>query len=110
MLKVLIVVTSHDLLGNTGKLTGYYLSEVSHPYAELTKAGIEVEFASIKGGKAPVDEKSLDMSDPLNSKIWHSKEIRKKLENTLPLSEVKSEDFHGVLFAGGCLYHFKSVI
>jgi len=103
MLKVLIVVTSHALLGVTGKPTGYYLSEVSHPYHELSKAGIKVEFASIQGGDAPVDPKSLENIDKdlISKSFWNNQEIRKKLKNTKPLKSFASKDFSGVLFAGG---------
>lgn len=53
-IKVLTVVTSHGDLGNTGKKTGWYLPEVSHPYDVFTKAGFEVDFVSPKGGDAPM--------------------------------------------------------
>ncbi|HLU64735.1 MAG TPA: type 1 glutamine amidotransferase domain-containing protein, partial [Kofleriaceae bacterium] len=56
--KVLIVVTSHDRLGDTGKPTGYYLPEVTHPYYALADAGLEVEIASPAGGEAPMDRSS----------------------------------------------------
>ena len=101
MLKALIVLTSHALLGTTGKPTGYYLSEAAHPYHELTKAGIEVEFASVKGGEAPVDPKSLDMKDAVNKEVWNSPEIRKKLKNTLRLSDIDPKSYQAIIFAGG---------
>jgi putative intracellular protease/amidase len=53
--KVLIVVTSHGVLGKTGYPTGFWLSELTHPYFELANHGIEVDIASLKGGKAPID-------------------------------------------------------
>lgn len=101
MLKVLIVLTSHALLGMTGKSTGYYLSELSHPYHELQKAGIEVTIASVKGGEAPVDPKSLKMDDPINKAFWNSPEIQKKLKNTMPLNKVNPKDYRGIIFSGG---------
>lgn len=52
--KVLMVLTSHSVLGNTGKPTGWYLPEVAHPYHEFKKNGISVTFLSPAGGKAPV--------------------------------------------------------
>lgn len=99
--KALIVVTSHSALGNTGKKTGYYLPEVSHPYFELAKAGVEVEIASPKGGRAPIDENSLDLSDPINREFWENPKLRAKLENTLALGSVKVADYQAILFAGG---------
>src|SRR5579864_2579286 len=53
--KVLAIVSSHDKLGETGYPTGYWISELSHPYLQLWRAGYEVEVASPQGGKAPVD-------------------------------------------------------
>ena len=61
--KVLVVLTSHDKLGNTGKETGFYMSEVSHPVAVLEQAGLTVEYVSPKGGKAPVI--GIDLNDPI---------------------------------------------
>ncbi len=52
--RALFVLTSHDTLGNTGKETGFYLSEVTHPYVAFEQAGIEVDFISPKGGQATV--------------------------------------------------------
>ena len=60
--RVLFVLTSHDKLGDTGKDTGFYLSEVTHPYAAFEQAGIAVEFVSPQGGKAPMI--GADLKDP----------------------------------------------
>lgn len=53
-MKVLLVVTNHDQLGNTGKKTGWYLPEVAHPYHVFKAAGHDIVFVSPKGGKAPM--------------------------------------------------------
>lgn len=108
-MKVLIIVTSHALLGTTGKPTGYYLPEVSHPYFELMEAGIEVDIASPKGGEAPVDQDSLSMEDKYNQKMWKTPEHRNKLKNTIKLSDVDSKKYAGILFAGGhgTMWDFK---
>ncbi len=100
-IKVLIVVTSHATLGTTGKPTGYYLPEVTHPYAELIEKGIIVDIASPKGGKAPLDARSLDLQDPVNRYFWETPATRAKLENTIPLAEIKAESYNAILFAGG---------
>lgn len=68
--RVLFVLTSHDTLGNTGKETGFYLPEVTHPYEAFEREGIEVEFVSPKGGKAPMI--GVDLQDPLNKRIQQS--------------------------------------
>lgn len=99
--KVLFVVTSHSSLGDTGKKTGYWLSEVSHPLSELTKAGYEVDFVSPKGGKSPVDPSSVDKKDPINVKFLENKKYQDKLNHTLRPSEVNSKDYVAIFYAGG---------
>lgn len=99
IVKALIVVTSHGQMGSTGKATGYYLPEVSHPFYELREAGIEVDIASPQGGKAPLDEKSRDLTDPLNARLL--KEESQKLEKTLKLSDIDPKKYQAVIFAGG---------
>jgi putative intracellular protease/amidase len=101
IVKVLIVVTSHNLLGTTGRLTGYYLPEVSHPYFELENAGFQVDIASPKGGKAPMDESSRDLTDLENKTFLERNELIYKIENTIPLSKIKAADYRAILFAGG---------
>lgn len=101
IVKVLIVVTSHGQLGNTGKATGYYLPEVSHPYAKLQELGYSIDIASPKGGKAPMDESSRDLKDPVNKKLLGNKEFVAKLENTLALKNIRAQDYGAILFAGG---------
>lgn len=101
MLKVLIVITSHALLGSSGQSTGYYLSEVTHPYSELKQAGLQVDIASIQGGKAPVVQDSLDMKDPINKEFWETPATRALLNNTIALKNVDPKAYAGVLFAGG---------
>lgn len=97
--KILFVVTSHVELGNTGKSTGYYLSEVSHPWNVLHAAGYEIDFVSPKGGKAPVDD--FDMSDSINRKFWNHKSYRRKVQNTMKPSEVDPSEYVAIHYAGG---------
>jgi putative intracellular protease/amidase len=97
--KVLFVVTSHDKKGDTGQPTGYYLSEVSHPWEVLYKAGYEIDFVSPKGGKAPVD--GFNLNDPINKEFWDNMTYRNKVENTMKPSEVKAEQYVAILYAGG---------
>lgn len=108
-LKVLIVVTSHSQLGNTGKPTGYYLSEVTHPAHVLEQAGYTVEIASPQGGKAPMDPSSLDLKDPVNKAMLENPEFKKKLDNTLKLASVDSTKYAAILFSGGhgTMWDFK---
>jgi putative intracellular protease/amidase len=97
--KVLFVVTSHDKKGDSGQPTGYYLSEVSHPWEVLQTAGYEIDFVSPKGGKAPVD--GLNLDDPINKKFWDDEIYRNKIENTMKPDEVKPDDYEAIHFAGG---------
>ncbi|AWG27181.1 type 1 glutamine amidotransferase domain-containing protein [Flavobacterium kingsejongi] len=97
--KILFVVTSHGVKGTTGTPTGYYLSEVSHPWEILTAAGYEIDFVSPKGGNPPVD--GFDLKDPINKKFWEDPEYHKKIENTLRPSEVNPADYVAIHYAGG---------
>ncbi len=99
--KVLIVVTSHSQMGSTSEKTGYWLGEVTHPYKELLDAGIEVDIASIAGGKAPVDERSLAEIDKVNQWFIADSNHNTKLQQTLKLADLKASDYKAVLFAGG---------
>ncbi|WP_206099296.1 type 1 glutamine amidotransferase domain-containing protein [Rheinheimera mangrovi] len=99
--KVLIVVTSHSQMGTTSEKTGYWLGEVTHPYKELQDAGIAVDIASIAGGKAPVDERSLAEADTVNQWFMADSKHNMKLQQTLKLADLKASDYKAVLFAGG---------
>lgn len=97
--KVLFVLTSHTELGDTGKSTGFHLGEVSHPWKVLVEAGLEIDFVSPKGGKAPVD--GFDLEDPINKEFWEDEVYKLKTKNTLKPSEVKVEDYNVIYYAGG---------
>jgi len=99
--RVLIVVTSNDRFGDTGRKTGYYLPEVSHPVARFKKAGLEVDVASPKGGKAPMDPSSVDRKDAENVALLSDVTIMGKLDHTLTPDEVKTEHYDAIFFAGG---------
>jgi putative intracellular protease/amidase len=99
--KVLIVLTNHSQLGNTGSPTGFYLSEASHPYAVFKQAGYQIDFASPTGGSAPIDPKSYDMSDPLNRQFANDAAVMAKVKDTLSPAEVKPTEYQAIFFAGG---------
>ncbi len=101
MLKVLIVLTSHSQLGNTGRPTGYYLSEATHPYYKLVAAGYEVDFASPEGGKAPMDPASRDINDAENERFLGDPGLSRKIENTLTPTQVNAEEYAAIIYAGG---------
>ena len=97
--KILVVLTSHDQLGTTGKKTGAYLSEITHPYEVFTKAGYTVEFVSPKGGAAPLD--GVDLKDALNKKWMEDRHFSKAIKSTKKPSEINPKNYKAVFYAGG---------
>jgi putative intracellular protease/amidase len=97
--KVLIVLTSHDTLGNTGKETGFYLPEVTHPLDAFTRAGLTVDFVSPQGGKAPMV--GIDLDDPLNKGFLEDSEQVFRVENTLNPAQIDPAEYGAIFYAGG---------
>ncbi len=97
--KILFVVTSHDTKGSTGEPTGYYLSEVTHPWEVLQGAGYEIDSVSPQGGKAPVD--GFDLKDEVNAAFWNNEKERYKVEHTKKPSEINPADYVAIHYAGG---------
>ncbi|KAB5572176.1 DJ-1/PfpI family protein [Coniochaeta sp. 2T2.1] len=101
--KVLVILTSHSELGNTGKPTGWYLPELAHPYEILTASGVELTLVSPKGGDAPLDPDSVEMfkSDPVASSFLASK--KSLWQNTAKLSTYlgRADEFDAVFVPGG---------
>ncbi|GGY41240.1 type 1 glutamine amidotransferase domain-containing protein [Parvularcula lutaonensis] len=101
--KVLMVLTSHDKLGDTGEKTGFWLEEFAAPYYVLKDAGVEVTLASPKGGQPPLDPKSdsEDAQTDATRRFKSDEEAQKRLTNTVKLSEVSADDFDAVFYPGG---------
>ncbi len=99
--KVLVVLTSHGKLGDTGKPTGYYLPELSHPLYSLMEAGYEFDIASPVGGAAPMDPKSKKLDDPENKKFVEDPKLMAKVEHSLKLSDLSAKNYAAILFPGG---------
>ena len=99
--RALIVVTSNGRLGDTGRKTGWFLSEVTHVYYPLVEAGFAVDFASPRGGAAPLDESSRKLDDPDNARFLGDPELVARIESTLPLAEIDPAKYSVVHFAGG---------
>src|SRR6478609_2774859 len=102
-MKILMVLTSHDQLGNTGEKTGFWLEEFAAPYFVFKDAGIELTLASPKGGQPPVDPKS-DLPEnqtPAMARFKKDETAQKALANTRRLAEMKPEDFDTVFYPGG---------
>jgi len=100
-LKVLIVVTSHAQLGNTSRTTGWYLPEVAHPYYALTAQGIQVDFVSPKGGRAPIDESSRSADDAESVRFLADPLLMNRMENTYRAEEINPKEYRGIIYAGG---------
>lgn len=99
--RILIVVTNHAELGETGDPTGYYLSEVAHPWHVFTGAGYDVDFASPRGGYAPMDPKSFDLQDPINRKFWHTLEAVEGVVATQDMAGIEASEYAAIFFSGG---------
>lgn len=96
--KILFVVTSHGELGDTGKKTGYFLSEVTHPWSVLGEE-YDIDVVSPLGGRPPVD--GFDLTDPINKKFWDDAAWQEKMSHTMLPSSVKAEDYCAIFYAGG---------
>lgn len=102
-MKVLIVLTSHSELGNTGKKTGFWIEEFAAPYYVLADAGAEITIASPKGGQPPIDPKSdePDAQTEATKRFKADEGLKEKLSQTVKLAEVNEKDFDAVFYPGG---------
>jgi len=102
-MKILIVLTSHDQLGETGKKTGFWLEELAAPYYTFIDAGADVTLASPAGGQPPLDPKSNEPdAQTETTKRFEADEVAMQaLANTYKLSEVLNQDFDAVFYPGG---------
>lgn len=102
-MKILMVLTSHDQLGNTGRKTGFWLEEFAAPYFVFRDAGVNLVLASPKGGQPPIDPKS-DLPENQTAAMTRFKKderAKKELSQTVKLADVKAEDFDTVFYVGG---------
>ncbi len=102
-MKILMVLTSHDQLGNTGRKTGFWLEEFAAPYFVFRDAGVELTLASPKGGQPPIDPKS-DLPEeqtPAMTRFKQDKQAQKDLSQTVKLADMRSEDFDSIFYVGG---------
>jgi putative intracellular protease/amidase len=102
-MKILMVLTSHDQLGNTGRKTGFWLEEFAAPYFVFRDAGAELTLASPKGGQPPVDPKS-DMPEnqtEAQARFKKDADAQKALSQTAKLADMKAENFDTVFYVGG---------
>lgn len=102
-MKILMVLTSHDTLGDTGKKTGFWLEEFAAPYYVFKDAGADIILASPKGGQPPIDPSS-DSADAQTDDTRRFKddpETQKHLATTLKLSDVTEDGFDAIFYPGG---------
>ena len=101
--KILMVLTSHDQLGDTGKKTGFWLEEFAAPYYVFKDAGVQITLASPKGGQPPLDPKSDDPSAQTDAtrRFKADTDAQRVLANTVALASVRAEDFDALFYPGG---------
>ena len=102
-MKVLVVLTSHSELGNTGKKTGFWIEEFAAPYYAMADAGVDITIASPKGGQPPIDPKSdePDNQTPATERFHADAELKDKLSKSLVLADVNESDYDAVFYPGG---------
>lgn len=96
--KILFVVSSHGELGDSGRKTGYYLSEVTHPWSVLGEK-YDIDVVSPKGGRPPVD--GFDLNDPINRKFWDDPEWQDIMSATMTPDDVDPQKYKAIFYAGG---------
>jgi putative intracellular protease/amidase len=103
IVKILIVLTSHSELGDTGKKTGFWVEEFAAPYYELADVGTEITLASPKGGQPPIDPSSqlAAAQTKFTQRFDKDEPLKKKLAHTIKLSEINAADYDAVFYPGG---------
>lgn len=102
-MNVLVVLTSHDELGSTGRKTGFWLEELAAPYYKLREAGATITLASPKGGRPPLDPKSNepDAQTDATRRFQADPQATAALDATVVLSTVDPDDYDAVFYPGG---------
>jgi putative intracellular protease/amidase len=102
-MKILMVLTSHDKLGDTGRKTGFWLEELAAPYFTFKDAAAEIVLASPKGGQPPLDPKSNEpnFQTDLTHRFEADKDAEAQLASTLRLDTMKAADYDTVFYPGG---------
>jgi len=102
-MKILMVLTSHDKLGDTGRKTGFWLEEMAAPYYVFKDAGVDLTLASPKGGRPPLDPKSQDpnFQTDITRRFEKDSAAESQLDKTVRLESVTQEDYDTVFYPGG---------
>ncbi|NET10719.1 MAG: type 1 glutamine amidotransferase domain-containing protein, partial [Symploca sp. SIO2B6] len=102
-MNILMVLTSHDQLGDTGQKTGFWLEEFAAPYFVFKDAGAIITLASPKGGQPPLDPKSdaPEFQTDATRRFQSDTDAQLALANTLQLSEVVATEYDAIFYPGG---------
>jgi putative intracellular protease/amidase len=102
-MKILMVLTSHDQLGNTGMKTGFWLEEFAAPYYVFKDAGADITIVSPKGGQPPLDPKSdeADFQTDATRRFKEDADAQAALASSLKLSDISADDYDAVFYPGG---------
>ncbi|MEZ8740465.1 type 1 glutamine amidotransferase domain-containing protein [Photobacterium swingsii] len=102
-MKILMVLTSHDKLGNTEHKTGFWVEEFAAPYYCFLDANADITLASPAGGQPPIDPNSeLEQSQTeATERFNHDEDAQQQLANTLKLADVSAKDFDAIFYPGG---------
>ncbi|MGI4821622.1 MAG: type 1 glutamine amidotransferase domain-containing protein [Janthinobacterium lividum] len=102
-MKIAMILTSHDELGNTGKKTGFWLEEFAAPYYVFKDAGVELTLATPKGGQPPLDPKSNepDAQTEATKRFSQDPAAQQALAHTVTLDTIKAADFDAIFYPGG---------
>jgi len=102
-MKILMVLTSHDRLGNTGQKTGFWLEEFASPYYVFKDANADITIVSPKGGQPPLDPKSdePDFQTDATRRFKDDVDAQNALAGSLKLTDVSTDDFDAVFYPGG---------
>ncbi|ADI03824.1 ThiJ/PfpI domain protein [Streptomyces bingchenggensis BCW-1] len=97
--KILLALTSHQELGETGRTTGFYVGEAAHPWKVLSDAGYEVDLVSVSGGRPPMDGR--DLSDPIQQAFLEDRRIAEQLAATARPEDITPGDYDAIVYVGG---------
>ncbi|EEB85951.1 type 1 glutamine amidotransferase domain-containing protein [Roseobacter sp. GAI101] len=102
-MKILMVLTSHDKLGDTGNKTGFWLEEFAAPYYVFKDAGADITLASPKGGQPPLDPTSdaEDAQTDATKRFKSDDAAQKELANTAVLSNISADGYDAIFYPGG---------
>lgn len=101
MKNVLMVTTSHDVMGNSNEKTGLWLSELTHPYYSILDENINIDIVSIMGGEIPIDPNSVAQEDYYNDKFLADDNLKNIMKNSTSLRDVNIKEYDAIVFAGG---------